>query len=57
MMYLKIFKQKYENPLRQRPEDLGEIVELRYHIGVYGFLILMLYFRSVYVYMVVMFLL
>jgi hypothetical protein len=26
------------HPLRQRPRDVGEIVELRYHIGVYGLL-------------------
>jgi hypothetical protein len=45
------------HPLRQRPRDIGEIAELRYHIGVYGLLFFMLYFRSVYVHMVVMFLL
>jgi hypothetical protein len=45
------------HPLRQRLGDIGEIVELHYHIGVHGLLLFMLYFRSVYVHMAVMFLL
>ena len=39
--------------MRQRLGDVGEIAELRYHIGVYGLLLFMLYFRYAYVYMVV----